>query len=264
MVTKHNRSLLEGLARLGYLAKSAVYLLIGVLAATAAFQGSNPQGSQGALHSVLSQPYGKGLLAAIGFGLLGYAVWKIVQAVQDTEFKGSDASGLVQRSGYFLSGLAHGGLALYCARQVTSGGQGNQSSLSSNSAGILSTPGGQWILGAVGVVLICFALFRLSMAWNKTFKSKLRLDEMSSHEREVAVRAGVFGIAARAVVFSITGFFFLKAAMTSDAAEVGATQDVLQLVGRQGTWYLATLAFGLLAYAVFQAFMARYRTIQTA
>ena len=265
-MTKDKDQWIEGMARAGYLAKGIVYLMVGVIAATAAFEGGSPKGSEGALETVLNQPFGKVLLGLIGVGLLGYAAWKFVQCVKDSERKGSDASGMIQRGGYFLSGLAHTGLAVFCARTALSGSsQGNGGpGAQQATASAMSQPMGQWLVGLVGLVLVGVGLFRLSTAWNQSFKSKFHLNEMSQHEREVAVKAGIFGIAARAVVFALTGFFFLKAAISANPQKAGATQEVLTMVEQQGTWYLAVLALGLVAYAVYQGFLARYRHIKPA
>ena len=258
---------LEAVARAGYFAKGIVYLMVGLLAAIAAFQGGTPEGNRGALQTLLQQPFGQVALALVGFGLLGYAVWKFVQAIRDTEYKGNDASGYVQRGGFILSGLAHLSLAFYCAQTVLSG-NGSESSSTENAqsatASVMHQPFGQWLIGAVGLALIAFGLFRISTAWNRSFKSKFHLEQMSTHEKEIAVKAGVFGIAARGVVFGLTGFFFIRAALTANPREVGALQEVLKLVEQQGIWYLAALAFGLISYAVFQGFLARYRHIKPA
>ena len=253
---------LEGLARAGYLAKGTVYLIVGLLAATAAFGSADPQGSSGALQTLLEQPYGKFALGAVGFGLFGYACWKMVQAVKDTERKGTDLSGLVQRTGYFLSGLAHVGLAIFCARAVASGNQASGGNAEGATATAMSQPLGQWIVGCIGLGLIAFGLFRLSIAWSQSFKKKFHLEQMSQNERDVAVKAGSFGIAARAFVFGLTGLFLVQAAMSANPSKAGTMQQVLRAVEQQGTWYLAVLAFGLIAYAVYQGFLARYRHIE--
>ena len=258
---------LEAVARAGYFAKGVVYFMVGLLAATAAFQGGDPQGNRGALQALFQQPFGRVALALVGFGLLGYAVWKFAQAIRDTEHKGSDVSGYVQRGGFVLSGLAHLSIAFFCAQTVLSGGGTNSSSTEnaqSATASVMNQPFGQWLIGLAGLVLIAFGLFRMSIAWNRSFKSKFHLEQMSSHEKEIAVKAGVFGIAARAVVFGLTGVFLIKAALTANPQQAGALQQVLQTVEQQGTWYLAVLAFGLIAYAIFQGFMARYRHIKPA
>src|SRR5687768_13672907 len=66
------------LARFGYAAKGAVYIIIGALAALAAFNiGGRTTDTRGALVEILYQPYGKYLLAAVAVGLFGYSLWRI-------------------------------------------------------------------------------------------------------------------------------------------------------------------------------------------
>ena len=91
----------------------------------------------------------------------------------------------------------------------------------------------------------------------------MRLDEMSGRETTWAVRTGQFGIAARAVVFALTGYFFLHAAQTADATKAGALGESLLAIQDQGTWYLMAMAVGLLAYAIYLGCLARYRQIGT-
>ena len=88
------------LARFGYAAKAVVYIIIGVLAALAAFTtGGRTTDTRGAFDEVIGQTYGKFLLGAIAVGLAGYAVWRFVQAVKDTENKGSGIKGMAVRFG---------------------------------------------------------------------------------------------------------------------------------------------------------------------
>lgn len=263
-MNKQRDQWIEMLARFGYLAKGVVYLLVGVLAAMAAFEGTQPRGSEGALQTVLGQPFGKTLLGLIGLGLLGYAVWKFVQAVKDAEHKGSDASGLIQRGGYLLSGLAHTALAVYAGKQAFTHAPSGGDSAKTATATLMNQPFGQWLVATVGLVLIAFGLFRLYTAWQQHFRTKFRLNEMSQTERELALKAGTFGIVARSLVFGLTGVLFLSAAFNADPSQAGATRDVLRMVEQQGAWYLVALALGLVAYAVYQGFLARYRRIQPA
>jgi len=88
------------LARFGYATKGTVYIIIGLLAALAAFhRGGRTTDSQGAFKEILSQPYGQLLLGAVAVGLAGYALWCVMQAIKDTENKGSKAKGIVIRLG---------------------------------------------------------------------------------------------------------------------------------------------------------------------
>src|SRR5262245_7263144 len=83
------------LTRCGYAAKGTVYIIIGVLAALAAFnKGGRTTDASGAFEEILSRPYGKILLGAVAVGLAGYALWCMIQAFKDTEHQGSHLKGL--------------------------------------------------------------------------------------------------------------------------------------------------------------------------
>ncbi|WP_026098943.1 DUF1206 domain-containing protein [Kamptonema formosum] len=71
----------ERLARFGYAAKGAVYAIVGLLAAQAAFgAGGRTTDARGALETIVTQPFGKFLLSLVAIGLIGFALWRFVQA----------------------------------------------------------------------------------------------------------------------------------------------------------------------------------------
>src|SRR5579863_3830870 len=93
----------ELLARLGYIAKGVVYLIIGVLAARVAIgDGGKTTDNRGALQEIYRQPFGQLLLSVMVVGLIGYALWCFLRAVMDADGKGSDAKGVVARTGYAI------------------------------------------------------------------------------------------------------------------------------------------------------------------
>ena len=260
-ISAEKKEWMESYARFGYFAKGVVYLTVGLTAGWAAWQGGRPEGSEAALGTIRNQPFGEALLMIVGVGLLGYSCWRFFQAVRDTEFKGNDASGLLQRGGYAVSGLIHLALAFFCAQAVLGGGSASGEGTQSLVARLLNQPFGQALVGLVGLALIGVGLFRLYTAWSKSFQQRMHLEQMSELEKAWAVRAGQFGIAARSVVFALTGYFFIRAAQAADASQAGALGESLMAIQDQGTWYLTAMALGLLAYAVHLVFLAKYRHI---
>jgi len=70
-------ALLERLARLGYVSKAVIYAIVGVLAIlTAVNRGGRVTDTSGALRVVLTQPFGRMLLAVLAVGLCGSAPWR--------------------------------------------------------------------------------------------------------------------------------------------------------------------------------------------
>ena len=75
---------METLARFGYITRSFVYAIIGVLTLCAAFGiGGKTTGTNGALQIIARQPFGRILLALVAVGLLGYVLWRFVQAIKE-------------------------------------------------------------------------------------------------------------------------------------------------------------------------------------
>src|SRR5579872_514931 len=94
------------LARVGYAAKGIVYLIIGGLSAKVALgEGGSATDRNGALRAIHEQPFGRFLLAIVAIGLVGYALWSLIQALVDPEHEGTDAKGLAARVGYGVVGL---------------------------------------------------------------------------------------------------------------------------------------------------------------
>ena len=84
MKNPDHRDAITVLARMGYASRGIVYVLVGGLAALAVFgQGGQTEGSRGALERVLVAPFGKVLLGIIAIGLVGYSLWRTIQAVKD-------------------------------------------------------------------------------------------------------------------------------------------------------------------------------------
>src|SRR5580765_189406 len=71
----------EWLSRAVFVARAAIYLIIGVLALELAFGvGGKATNQQGALQTIARQPFGKVLLILVALGLAGYALWRLMRA----------------------------------------------------------------------------------------------------------------------------------------------------------------------------------------
>src|SRR4028119_2000500 len=86
------------IGRVGYTAKGVVYATIGVLAMREALGGGgSTTGPVGAMRSMGPNPMDGVLLLVLAAGLVGYAMWKLVQGITDADDKGSDAHGILRR-----------------------------------------------------------------------------------------------------------------------------------------------------------------------
>src|SRR5919107_3461842 len=98
----------ERLARIGYAAKALLYITVGLLAAQAGLgRGGRPVDTQGALRVVHHATFGRWALLLIAAGLIGYAVWRVVEGVVDPDNRGTDAKGVALRTSFAARGVAH-------------------------------------------------------------------------------------------------------------------------------------------------------------
>jgi hypothetical protein len=255
----------ERLARLGYITKGIVYAIIGVLAAQLAFgTGGETTGSSGALMEIVSQPFGRILLGIVAVGLVGYTLWRLVQAGADTEQKGSDAEGIGSRLGYAVSGVIYGALA-WTAIQIVmgSGGGGGGGSTQDWTARLMAQPFGRWLVGLVGLGVIGFAIYQLYKGISGSFRKKMTMQSMSDREKKTATTVGRLGLSARGVVVGMIGVFLIQAAWQADPQEAKGLGSTLQELIQQpaGPWLLGIVAIGLVAYGIYMFFMGRYRKL---
>jgi len=259
---------METLARFGYVAKGFVYGAIAILALLTAFsfQGGETTGTTGALQTISQQPAGKILLALIALGLLGYALWRLIQAIKDPDNKGSDAKGIFSRLGYMMSGLAYIGVAANAALLAMGSGGGSGGGDSSKqdwTAMVMQQPFGRWLVGLAGALTIGIGFYRLYKAYKTKFRKKLNLGSLDRDREKWLINISRFGIAARGVVFIMIGFFVLQAAHNYDPQKVKGLDGVLATLVQQpwGKALLGLMALGLLSYAVYLWLQARFRQI---
>jgi hypothetical protein len=261
-VMREARPWLLWLGRFGYVAKGVVYTLVGVLAVQAAIgAGGETTDSRGALRHIAQASFGEFLLILIGIGLVGYALWRVIQAILDTERKGSNAKGVFVRLGYVVIAVIHAAIAWSAFTLVFGDHDGGMGSAQTWTAELMSQPFGSWLVVAVGAIVVMHGARQLYRAYSLSFRNKLKLEEMTFEEEKWATHLGRMGYAARGVVFGICGVFLVIAAIHSDPQQARGLDGALQTLAQQrwGGIVLGVVALGLLAYGIFLFFEARYR-----
>lgn len=260
---------LELLARTGFLVKGVLYLVVGMLALrVAAHAGGRVTDTQGALVTVLGQPFGRALLLIAAIGLLGYAAWRIIQGTVDPERWGRDWKGIAMRVGFVGRGVMHAALGLqawrlYRGLRGSSGGTER-----AVAAEALDWPFGEWLLVLVGLGVIGFAVHEIYQASQGRLEQNLDLGELRREAGPWAVGVSRFGVAARAVVLGLLGWGAVAAGWFEDASEVNTTASSLRALASQpgglGPWLLGLVATGFIAYGFYQVVHARYLRIRIA
>lgn len=259
----HGGEWFERLARLGFLAKGAVYILVGALAAAAAFGSGAAQGSEGALQSLLGEPLGRVILGIVALGLAGYAIWRFATAILNPENDGT-----AKRIFHFGTGLVHTGLAIAAARMALSGGGGGGSSDQRAvhwTAAVLARPLGGIAVAIAGALVAGYGLQQVYRGFTADLDDQLELGRMRAARAGWVVTIARTGLVARGVVFGLIGLFLIIAAVQSDPEEARGLGGALRTLQQQpyGPWLLALVALGLIAYGIYQLVRAKYRRIRT-
>jgi hypothetical protein len=249
-------SLVRRLARLGFAARGVLHVTVGALALLTAFGlGGDLTNNKGALEHLAGQPFGGLLLALVGTGLAGYALWQFVRA-------GAGEPGVtaVKRAGFALSGAAHVGLAVAAFHTLAGAGDSGRDQQREWTARLLAEPFGAVAVGAIGVGVIGLGIHQLYQAATAKFREQFESYEMSGRERHAATVAGRVGYAARGVVFGLMGAFLIKAATEADPDQVRGLDGALRELAQSGPgpFVLAIVATGLVAFGAFCLMLARY------
>jgi Domain of Unknown Function (DUF1206) len=252
---------IRGFARIGFISRGLVYMLIGALAVMAAFGvGGSTSDSNGAFAAIASKPFGEVLLWIVGIGLLGVVIWSFIQAITDPEYHGDQGKSIVRRVTHIFTGAAYGILG-FNAIAIALHAKGGSSSEQTMSAKLLSQPFGQWIVGIVGLAIIGFALHELYSAYTEKFAKQFKKGSMSKHEWTFSKRTGKIGLTARGIVFLLVGYFFIRTAVTADPDKTKGLDGALSEIAQQpfGKWLLAIVAAGLFLYGVFEILRGKNR-----
>jgi hypothetical protein len=253
----------EWLARSGFVARGLIYGITGVLAIKLAIgTGGTTTNQQGALKAIAQQPFGEVLLILVAIGLAGYALWRLLHALLGHGPENSDSG--FERLAALGSGIVYAGLcAIAVEILVGSGPSGGSGNTSKTTAGVLGWPGGTWLVGIAGAILIGIGLYQGYRGVSKDFLKDSKTEQMSARVRNWIEWIGSFGHLARMVVFGLVGVFLIKAAIDykPDKA-IGLDGALAKLAAASyGPFLLGFVAAGLIAFGVYSLSDARYRRI---
>ncbi len=252
----------EGLARIGYVVRGVLYIVVGILAVQVALgAGGQTTDKKGAIEVIGAQPFGKVLLVAMAIGLVGYSLWGFVRAILDPLKRGTKPKGIAQRVGYLVSAVTYGSLVFPTIAYIQGASQGGNSQSSQDfTAKLLGLPFGQGLVVIVGLIGLAGGLGQIWLGISADFKKDLRQDQMSPNEIEWAVRVGRFGSIARGIVFAMLGFFIVQAALAYDPKKAQGLDGALRTIVHQpyGPWLLAFVALGLVSFGVYSILCARW------
>ncbi|HEY0130062.1 MAG TPA: DUF1206 domain-containing protein [Allosphingosinicella sp.] len=240
------------LTRVGFAARGLLYLIIGYLA----LKLGRTEDAGGALEHV-SREAGGLVLGLLALGFVAYGIWRVADAIFDTQNKGNDAKGIAGRLAGTLSGLIHLGLAFTAVKLASGNGSGGDSSNSAESgaATAMGLPGGDLLLYLAAAVLAAAGIAQLAIAAKRGFCKHLAAE---AKNKAWVIAAGVGGHAARGAIFLSAGWLLFGAARHNEAEEAGALGDALLNLPAA---LQAAVAAGLCLFGIYSLIEARYRII---
>ncbi|MFG1874394.1 DUF1206 domain-containing protein [Sphaerisporangium sp. NPDC049003] len=252
-----NSRTFERLTRFGMACRGVLYALIGILALQIAFGGGGKEADKtGAVRTVAEQPFGTVLLWLLAIGFLALALWQASEALMGGR-KAKDRVEAVAHTVVYA--LAVGTILSFLLRGTTGSSTDEQSK--DLTATVMDWPGGQIIVGAVGLGVIALGLYWIYQGVKKKFCEHLRTGEMSPKTRGVVEKLGMVGYCARGVIAAAAGVFLMQSAITYDPEEAKGIDSTLRSLADTplGPWLLVVVALGLVVFAVYCFCESRWR-----
>ena len=257
---------LEHLARVGLIAYGVVHLLVAWLALQLAWSGGSEESADqsGAMSTLAESPVGKPLLWVLGIGLVALAVWQAAEVLRwrsGWSASGKTRTKALRKSGNSLvKAVIYVTLAVLAIRFATGNGQSSSSSQQETTAGVFGWPGGQFLVGAAGLIMIGVGAWHVRKGLNKHFLKQIDTSGCDPGAIRLVTRLGQIGFPGKGVALAGVGALLIWAAVTFDPSKAkgldGALRGVLELPF--GRILLALVAVGIAAFGAFCFVRARY------
>lgn len=258
------------LARSGYAARGVVYIIIGAFAFMAGIGSGETVGTKGAIQQLLSQPFGTALLWIMVVGLVAYAAWRITQAITDPEGHGTDAKGLMIRSGLVGSAITYSLLALFTLGLLGSsigasagGNNGGSGGGSDFLSGLLGWEYSNYLVYAVALIPLGVGIAHIIKGWKAKFEKYFYASEDVMRWVRPISRAGLI---ARGVAFLIVAGMLFSGGTRYEPTDPPGLEDALNALQSLpfGAFWLSLVGLGLVAFALYSISEAIWRRIDTA
>lgn len=255
------------LARFGFYTKGVLFIVIGALAIllVAGLRGGQITDPAGALGVIGQKPFGKILLVAFIVGAIGHGFWNILRGAADVDDAGTNWMAIIKRSisvgvGIFYIGLALTAWSVAFSENVSSANDELPKTLTSV---LLALPLGAILVFLVGLSVIGAGFHECYSGVTGKFQEHYRSWEIKGRHRAFITVLGVLSFTARALIFVLMGYFFITAAISSDADEAAGLAGALVALARTayGEILLFVTAVGLVCHGILAFYEARYRRI---
>ncbi|MBB4002247.1 DUF1206 domain-containing protein [Aurantimonas endophytica] len=245
-------------ARAGYIARGAVFLIIGYFAFSAAFASGEAMGEMDAIDEMAGSGFGTALLLALVLALAAFAAWRLFQVIFDIDGHGTGVKGIFIRTGLTISAFAYGALAFYAATLLiglgSGGGGGNGIVKAAYEAGI-----GVWLTYAIAAGMAAAGAAHVVKGAKAGFEKYMNIPADRSWLKQVCQ----FGLIARGITFFILAGLLVTGAASYRSGDTPGIETALSaMAGWSFGWALLSLTgLGLIAFGIYALAEAAYRRI---
>jgi Domain of Unknown Function (DUF1206) len=261
---------LRHLAQVGFTGYGGLHLLVAWLALELAWHRTtrHPTSGQatdqsGALAVIAQSPGGGVLLWVLAAGLLGLCAWQAVEVLRHHRRlprPGPERRRtLLQGAKTVGTAVLYGYLGVSAIRYALGHGQ-RRSAEQRTVQGVLSWPGGQVLVVAVGVVTVGIGVYLARKGLRSDFLDEMDLTSASPALRVLAHRIGQVGFVLKGVALVLVGGTVGWAAATFDPARATGLDGALRAVAAApyGRVVLTVIAVGMGSFAVYCVARARH------
>ena len=244
--------------RLGLLAYGVVHLLVGYTAARLALGDGGKADQKGALSTLAQSPGGGLVLWVVAVGFFALVAWQGFEALfghaadDGAKKLGKRVASAGKAAVYLVLGVS--------AVQKAMGTSSSSSGTDSTTARVMRAPGGQLVVGAVGLTIIGIGCFLVWKGLSERFTKDLDGEAQLKSRRTAIVWLGKVGYAAKGVALGIVGILFTTAAVTFEPRKSGGLDQALHtLLGQPfGPVLLLAVALGLGCFGLYCFAWARH------
>lgn len=243
----------EKAARAGYAVSGALHIVLGLLIAQIGLGGGGAEASSSqALSSLSDNTFGVVILwvAVVAFAAL--ALWQLADAIRPHDDAKDRVKAAAKAGVYAVLAFTAVSIAM------GSSGGGGDSQAQGLVGKALGWPGGQLIVGAVGLAILGAGVFHVVKGAKKKFMQDLAGVPTKSGRMVRAL--GTTGYIAKGIALAAVGVLFVYAAATADPDKAegldGAIESLLGLPG--GAIIVVVVGLGFAAYGLYSFVRARY------
>jgi hypothetical protein len=250
----HESDWLDHAIRAGLVAYGVVHLLIAWLAIQLALgEKADSASNSGAMQYLAEQPLGGVLVWLVAVGMFLLVVWRLLEFAFGYRDESDETKRWRKRATSLGKAVIYGAIGWSAVQTATGSGGGKGGGTDSTTAKLMQLPGGQLIVGAVGIAIIAYGGSLVYRGWTEKFREHLDAQGQSGTDGSAYVKLGKAGYIAKGISIALVGGLFGYAAITHDPKKSGGLDQALQTVLEQpfGQVLLIAIGLGIAAYGIF-------------